>query len=182
MKQFWLLVVVLLAGCVRYVPDYSDQDSGYRLILHQAVAIPAERTRVFIQNGQIAGAGFDSYQVSCNLEVRELLDQVQSIEPGTFVVNRIQQFFEEVASWNPLKLASVGRSGAELDGGPSMIFRGWHLWLHSPSQPHVMRLSCRGVFAEPWEAELPTFEEVRMALGGIATLKKVNEPIKPGRF
>lgn len=182
MRWSWLLPILLLAACVRYVPDYSDQDSGYRLILHQEVVVPPERTRIFIQNGRIVGTGFDSYQVSCNLEVRKLLEQAQRIEPDTFVVNRIQQFFEEVAAWKPVRVASVGLAGADVDGGPSMIFRGWHLWLHSPTQPDVIRLTCRGAFAEPWEAYLPTFDEVQATLGSVATLKTASETIEPGQF
>ncbi len=175
---------LLLAGCVGFLPDYSDEDAGYRLILHQPIIIPPQRTRIFIQEGKITGTGFNSYEVSCNIEVRKLKDEPQRIEPDTFVVNRVQAFFEEVAAsgWKPQTLAGLGLAGAAVDASPSNIFRGWHFWLHSEKQPDVIRLSCRGVFAAPWEAVPPTFEEIAWTLGTIASLKPVAETIQPGKF
>jgi len=179
-----LLVFFGLTGCNGLLPDYSGQDAGYRLVLHQVVIVPPERTRVFIQGGRITGTGFDSYEVSCNLEVRKLVDREQRIKPDTFVVNRIQEFFEEVADagWRPVQLASLELTGAAVDASPSDIYRGWHFWLHSDRQPDVLRLTCRGVFAAPWEAKTPTYREIAAALGELATLKPVTETTPPGRF
>jgi len=181
---FPVLLSLFLAGCVRFLPDYSGEDAGYRLILHQPIVIPPQRTRIFIQEGKIAGTGFNSYEVSCNIEVRKLKEESQRIEPDTFVVNRVQEFFEEVADtgWRPETLAGLGLAGADVDSSPSDIFRGWHFWLHSEKQPDLIRLTCRGVFAEPWEAVPPTFEEIAWTLGNIASLKPVAETLQPGRF
>lgn len=180
----FLPVFLLLAGCVSFLPDYSNEDSGYRLVLHEPIVVPPQKARVYIQGGRIIGTGFDSYEVSCNIEVRKLSEEPQRIEPDTFVVNRIQQFFEEVAAldWQPVQLASVGLVGADVDGGLSYIFRGWHFWLSSPTQPQMFRMTCRGVFAPPWEAYLPTLEEIAWTLGKVATLKPVSETIEPGKF
>ena len=162
------------------LPDYKDRDAGYRLVLHRVVEVPPQRARVFIQGGKLLGSGFDSYEVSCNLEVRHLSDQVQRIEPDTFVVNVVQAFFEEVASCSGWKAQML--AGAAVDASPSNIFRGWHFWLHSPRQPDVIRLTCRGVFAEPWEAVPPSFDEIAQALGDIATLELVGRDLQPGAF
>jgi hypothetical protein len=182
----WLLVlsVLWLAACSALAPRYAGEDTGYRLILHQALTVPAEKTRVFLQGGKVlSGYGFDSYAVSCNLEVRKLEDHPRRIEPDTFVVYRIQQFFEEVAmgNWKATRVAGLGLAGAAVDAGPSDIFRGYHFWLHSDRQPDVMRLTCRGVFAAPWEAYPPTYQEIVETLGKVASLKPVNETIEPGR-
>ncbi|RTZ73354.1 MAG: hypothetical protein DSZ00_03040 [Gammaproteobacteria bacterium] len=185
MKQWLLLLSLgLMGGCVSFLPDYSDRDAGYRLILHQPIVIPPQRTRIFIQGGRIVGTGFDSYEVSCNIEVRKLKDEPQRIEPDTFVVNLVQDFFEEVAAigWKAQTVAGLGLAGADVDGSPSMIYRGYHFWLHSPTQPDVIRLTCRGVFADPWEAYPPTYEEIEATLGRVASLKPVTETIQPGRF
>ncbi len=183
MKRILLLLLLsLLGGCL--LPDYRDEDSGYRLVLHRPVTVPPERARVFIQEGRVTGTGFDSYRVSCNLEVRRLSERPQVIEPDTFVVNRVQAFFEEVARnrWSPRRLAGLGLAGGEVDSGLSDIFRGWHFWLHSPRQPDVIRLTCRGVFAAPWEAVPPTLEEIAEALGAVATLKRGAGALLPGRY
>jgi len=181
----WLLLPLwLLGACQSLGPDYNGEESGYRLTLHQTVRIPPGKARIYIQNGRVVGTGFDSYQASCSLEVRHLGERAQRIEPDTFVVNRIQQFFEEVASsgWAPARLAGLGLAGAAVDGGPSMIYRGWHFWLHSRRQPNVLRLSCRGVFADPWEADPPTFDEIAAALGDVATLAHAGGKLAPGKL
>jgi hypothetical protein len=56
-----------------------------------------------------------------------------------------------------------------------MIYEGYHLWLDSPSQPNVMRLTCRGVIDEPWKARRPSIAEIRASLGTLATLKLAAE-------
>jgi len=181
---FLLLLLPALPGCSGLVPDYSGEDSGYRLILNQQVRVPAERTRVFIQGGRVTGTAFDSYEVSCNLEVRKLADHERRIEPDTFVVTRVQEFFEEVADtgWRPVQLASLELAGAAFDSSPADIFRGWHFWLHSDRQPDVMRLTCRGVFAAPWEARTPDYGEIVATLGEVATLQPLAEAIQPGTW
>ena len=142
------------------------------LELHQPVKIPPGTTRTWIQRGR-AVSGFDRYWPSCNLEVGRLdRDQAQVIEPDRFVVRRSQFLREEVAGrMRPLRVASLRVAGMDDDGGHSMIFEGWHLWLESAEQPDVRRLTCRGAFADPWRAEPPSIEQIRAALGAVATLR-----------
>ncbi len=168
------LALLLTAGCNPLLPDPNGHDTGYRLILEKAVTIPPGHTRVHLQNGRITGTTFDSYQPSCSLEVRDLAEEPQTVAPDTFIVHHIQHFFEEVAAriWHRQQLAGLALAGADVDAGPSDIFEGWHFWLHSERQPRVLRLTCRGIFAEPWEARPPTFEEIATALGPVARLTK----------
>ncbi len=183
LKSILAILLLALAGCTVMVPQYRGEDAGYRFILHQPVTIPADRTRVYIQGGRVS-TGFNSYAVSCSLEVRTLAEEPRTVQPDTFVVYRIQQFFEEVAAahWKPVQLASLRLADAAVDGGPSDIFRGFHFWLHSDQQPDVLRLTCRGVFAAPWEAYPPTYEEIVETLGEVADLKSATETIPPGKF
>ncbi len=176
------ILLLALAGCAAMAPRYQGGDTGYRFILHQPVTIPAGRARVYIQDGKVL-SGFDSYEVSCSLEVRTLARKARTVKPDTFVVYRIQQFFEEVAAarWRPVQLASLKLTSV-FGSGPSDIYRGYHLWLHSDRQPDVLRLTCRGVFAAPWRAYPPTYEEMVETLGKVADLKPATETIPPGRF
>ncbi len=185
MRAAWLLTplaLLLAAGCNPLLPDPKGHDTGYRLILTQPVTIPPDHTRVYFQNGRVTGTTFDSYQPSCSLEVRDLADQPQRVAPDTFIVHHIQHFFEEVAAirWRRQQLAGLALAGADVDASPSDIFEGWHFWLYSERQPRVLRLTCRGIFAEPWEARPPTHEEISAALGAVARLIKPG--LKPGRF
>lgn len=179
----FILSGLLLSACSSWVPDYSDQDSGYRLVLHQPLTVAAGNARVYLQGGKmLPSLGFNQYAVSCNLEIRKLSEQPQTIEADTFVVTRVQHLMEEVASWQPVVLASLTLAGADVDSSPADIFLGYHFWLHSEGQPDVLRMTCRGVFSEPWNAQYPTLGEIAAALGDLATLDTGTAAIPPGRF
>ena len=47
-----------------------------------------------------------------------------------------------------------------------------HFWFTSASQPDVRRMSCFGVYAEPYELYPPTVQEIRQALGSIAEIRQ----------
>lgn len=176
-------VLLWLSSCSSYLPDYSDRDSGYRLVLHKALQVAPGNARVFLQGGrQLPSLAFDQYEPSCSLEVRKLSEQVQTIEPDQFVVNLVQDLIEEVAQWRTLQLASLGLAGAAVDSSPADIFRGYHFWLTSSDQPNVLRMTCRGAFSEPWNAQPPTQVEIAAALGDYATLEGgANLPV-PGSY
>lgn len=177
------VALLLLAGCTSWLPDYSGQDSGWRLVLHKPLTVAGENTRVFLQDGKmLPSLGFNQYRPACNLEVRQRAPRPRRIEPGRFVVNRIQPLREEVASWRPVMLASLSLADAAVDASPADIFLGYHFWLHSDNQPDVLRMTCRGVFAEPWEAEYPTLEEIAVALGDYAELQGRSARLAPGQY
>lgn len=175
--------MLLLGGCAAQVrgdlgSPYYAVPEGSTLELHRPVTIPPGRTRVFLQDGEVS-TGFDSYRTSCALEITELADRPRMVEPDSFRVTRTQRIMlEEVVEAEPLRLAAVGFGFgigfgpflATDDGGAPMVYEGWHLWLESPRQPGVRRLSCRGVFADVAEAEPPSIREIREALGGLASL------------
>ena len=167
-----------LAACAAAVKGdvsspYYAVPVGSTVELHRSVTIPPGRTRVFIQNG-VVSTGFDSYRTSCALEITELdRDDPQIVEPDTFRVRDVQRIsLEEVVEAAPLRLAALGGLlRVADDGGAPMVYEGWHLWLESPRQPGVRRLSCRGEFADVAVAEPPSIREIRDALGDLATLE-----------
>ncbi|WP_456375121.1 hypothetical protein [Thiolapillus sp.] len=182
-RLFFAGLLVALGGCSSWLPDYTAQDSGWRLVLKKPLTVSADNTRVFLQDGQmLPSLGFNQYKPACNLEVRQLSSQVRTIEPDTFVINRIQPLREEVASWRPVQLVSLRLANAAVDTSPADIFLGYHFWLHSDKQPDVLRMTCRGVFAEPWEAEYPTLEEIAFVLGAYADLQPGSARLMPGQY
>jgi hypothetical protein len=71
----------------------------------------------------------------------------------------------------PVRVASLQFAGFDGDSdGVSASFMGYHFWLNSPRQPHVMRMTCHGVYAEPGDLRPPTLQEIRDTLGDIAHL------------
>ncbi len=82
----------LLMGCQSLLAGKYDVNSRYysihansRLVLHQAVDIPAGRAHVVFQHGRIV-AGANQYAVNCEYEVRNL--GPAQINPDSFIIYR----------------------------------------------------------------------------------------------
>jgi hypothetical protein len=140
------------------------------------VRIPQDRARVFFVNGRVRNAGA-SYQPTCALEVRRISrDGTQTVAAGSIRITRIQNYWTEVVDTRDpdsrvLRLAEHGGSAGD---GYSMIQTGYHLWLDDSADPNLMRLTCLGMLADPAESFPPTLEEIRHALGAIASLEVVS--------
>lgn len=173
---FLLLAAVSLSGCLsgnevreEYGKNQFIDLQGGQLELKTAIQVPAERARVFLQNGEVGG-GVDDYQPQCNFEIHSVLHQGVTIAPDVFEIARVQQVLAPVVLAQPIRVADG------MDGdGPSALFAGYHLWLNSPLQPEVMRLTCYGTFAEPGpDLQPPTVKEIRKVLGSLAELRYPN--------
>ena len=179
-----LAAAIALSGCQTLIQEsengaWIDIAPGSTLTLNQPIQVAQDRARVFFVNGRARNSGAN-YRTSCALEVRRISrDGPQTIRAGTTRIKRIQNYWTEVVDIrNPdapaFRLASVGGDGG--DGGYSMIQTGFHLWLDDDTQPNLMRLTCLGILGNPAEAYPPTVEEIRAALGQLATLNLVSGP------
>lgn len=150
------------------------------LTINEQISIKPENTRVFIQDG-IVVSQFNHYKHNCNLEVRKRdNDNFQFINPGLYRIHSIRNTMENVVRFTPgetVKLAFQGSQEhipglllAEVDDSPSDIYLGMHFYLEGEDS-NVMRLSCRGALAPPWDAQPPTLAQIRQALGNLATLE-----------
>ena len=174
-----LFLSVLLASCNEAA--LRDPSSPFARVpvdssleIKQPIMIPPGSTRVFIQLGKIS-RGFNRYAANCNIEVNKIdWGQEQSIEPGVYRVSRVQAVTEEVVEAQPFLVASLHgigmlADGGMDDGGSTLIYEGYHLWLDGPD-PNVRRLTCRGSYAEPSRALPPSINQIRQALGDLMTL------------
>ncbi|MGB5835299.1 MAG: hypothetical protein WBG92_25390 [Thiohalocapsa sp.] len=170
--------IAALTGCQTMIQESSngnwiDIAPGSTLTLNQPVRVRRDRARVFFVNGRTSNSAAN-YRTSCALEVRRISrDGPQTIRAGTIRIKRIQNYWAEVVDIRrpdaaTLRFADYGGDG---DGGNQMIQTGFHLWLDDRADPNLMRLTCLGVLADPAEAYPPTVEEIRAALGGLATLE-----------
>jgi hypothetical protein len=173
-----LLVVTALAGCAAS-PDsplaspYFELEPGSVLELHRDLEIPPGMARIFFQRGKVIGkGGMNQYEPSCDIEVRDLSQEIQFIRKGIFFIEREQFGREAVAEAGGLKLAF---SGGLWRGGGFSVFRFRRLWLQSEEQPQVMRMTCRGTWEEIVRAKPPTLPEIRIALGEIFSIKPDKE-------
>lgn len=143
---------------------------GSTLTLNRPVQVPLDQARVFFRDGQVSSAGANQGP-GCGLEVRALSRNApQTIAPQTFQVSRVQLYWAEVAHRvRPgavrLQLAEVGGGG-----GSPMIQEGYHFWLQG-RDTNVMRLTCLGMLDEMWKSRPITLDEIRHALGDLATLR-----------
>jgi hypothetical protein len=167
-------LAALLTACTTNIPKdsaspYYQVAAGSTLQLHRQVEIPPGRTRVFLQHGALTGS-FDHYAPNCNLEVDRLdYSQAQFIAAGDYRIRRVQPSTEEVVHSRRTLLASLDLAGNDGDDGNAMIYQGYHLWLDDPAG-NLLRLSCRGAYADPMDARPPSIDEMRQALGNIASL------------
>lgn len=157
-----------VAGANRFI-----QLEGASVVLKQTLRVPAGKARVFLQDGQVS-SGFDSYRPHCAFEIKSVQHDGFDIEPDTFVISRVQNSLQQVVSAEPVRVAGLRlAAGAGIDGGGSAsYYEGYHFWLSSVAQPDVRRMSCFGVFAQPYDLYPPTVEEIGRALGGIAEIRR----------
>jgi hypothetical protein len=166
-KRLALVAALLLLMACQQAP-VRDENSprsrvsiGSHFILHQVLA----------QEGQVVAKNkLERYQPHCNIEVHSVSSGGSYIEPDTFVVTAVMEDEVEVVrgtAWQ--HYASLFYSGDGMD--TLMLSRFVRHTLQSASQPEVMRLTCHGGFAEPWQVATPSVREIRQALGELVTLK-----------
>ena len=167
----WLLPL-LLSACLPNRPEGPRPGEARALVIHRPLLFPPGSARLFLQAGKvIPRRALDEYSPHCDLEIRALRAPPRTIGPGRFRVIRVQALREEVVQLGELRLARAGLAASDSSTGPADIFRGYHFWLDDPAQRQVMRLTCRGALAEPWQATPPTLAEIRTALGPVAELR-----------
>lgn len=172
-----VVVALALAGC-QQVPvrdessPYSRIPAGSRIVLHKALSVPQGHARVFLQGGEVkAKAKLNRYYPHCNFELRDVSDGTLRIEPDTFFVTRVTEGEEMVVR----RQGPLRRVGFRSDrDSASMISRFVRYRLGSESQPRLMRLTCHGGFADPYEAQYPGISDIRKALGERVSIRLAN--------
>jgi hypothetical protein len=170
-RVLWVSLLALLGGCAHH--DLGDELSpfytppaGSRLLLQQAVTIPAEMTGVFIQGGRaVSNREVDQYYPHCRLEVRERRETAQIVEPDEFLIRRVRRDIEVVTNTGtePLRRVSHG-------GGPSFFIYRTLLDLKSERQPQVRVLICQH-WGDPALDTHLSIRDIRQALGTLMVLQ-----------
>lgn len=170
-----LLLVLLSTGCSQLETMRPDDplaflSAGSELQLNQDLQIPAGETRIFFQQGNAIVKGqLDYYQPSCDLEVWKLEQKERTVFRDLFVIGKFTSGIEAVVMLDNIKLAGNQlHSRFFKDDGPS-VHRFVRVELHSAAQPDVMRLTCRGAWADYYDARYPNAMEIKLALGNVMT-------------
>jgi hypothetical protein len=170
-----LFLAGLLGGCA-HAPPGPGSKRITSLVLDQPVAVPEGRARVFLQDGELVRR-FNEFRPHCALEIRHLSGPPRTIPAGTYPVTRVQRDVVDVVFTGPERDVAAAGLGLHLfagrgdDGSPSDIFEGYHFWLADAADVGLMRMTCFGVRAAPWEVEPPSIADVNRALGDYGRLE-----------
>lgn len=176
---FLVFCQLLVSGCGPMTIKDAEKQSyipiqGWTLELHQDINIPPHRTRMFFQGGRLL-YGINEREPHCQLRVRDISEQSQSVHADTFAIDGVYGTLDQIVSHERIYLASVG--GTVIAGGgngngngesPQMYL--YFMALNSETQPNVTYLVCGGALEDPPLAEYPTLQEIHAALGDYATL------------
>jgi len=183
-----LAALVLLAGC--QVPQVRDEASpnflppkGSLVILHDAIQIPPESARVFLQRGQFHGYhGIDLYYPWCAFEVNDVSESTQVLQANTFEIYRVYVRTEQVVDNTKTQLAGLafGPNKAwhlvmDGSGGPTTVTRVVVMWVNAQNQSDIRKLTCGGSEENVALARTPSVAQIRAAFGDVATLELPRE-------
>ena len=176
--------LVFLLGCqTAKIGDpsspYYPPPRGSAVILNSDLEIPPETARIFLQRGKIYGYhGFDRYFPWCYFELETVKNTAQILSVDTFEVYKVVSRTERVVENGPIHLAGVRiQFGTDLllskggSDGPSTETAVVQMWLRSEKQAQIRKLVCGGAEENPAIVKAPSIEQIRTALGEIATLQ-----------
>jgi len=168
-----LLLALPLTGCSQLGTLSSDDPlaflaAGSELQLNQDLKIPAGATRIFFQQGKAITKGqLNYYQPSCDLEVWKLEQKERTVFKDLFVVGKFSSGIEQIVMLDNRQLAGNLLHSRFFKSDSPSVHRFVRVDLHSAAQPDVMRLTCRGAWADYYEARYPNAVEIKLALGNI---------------
>ncbi len=164
--------IVLLHGCASTTP-YNTATSvtmprvGTMIKLNQELAARGG-VRIFLQNGyQKRFSEVAKLEPYCQFYVNRSSDELNqslTIEPDTFIVQRVYRRKESVST-EALQVASEGES--DMDHGSSQRTMSTFMELISDNQPEVTRLICSR-WADPNSIYHVSIDEIVQSLGDVA--------------
>jgi len=163
-----LMVLLMLTACKAPLIQQKEHGKHFPIADHawieiqQKISVEPENARAYFQGGEwIKPSVLNLYQVNCEIEVRDVLETRQWIAPGKFKIIRTAQDQSPIV-FMPGQTTILANFR---DNSPTDIKRFWKFTLESKQQPNVMHLICRGVQDTPYDAKLPTSEEMQAAVG-----------------
>lgn len=169
MKRSMLVVVFLVLGACQSAPTTFDESSthyppppGSRFTLKQALTIQANSAHVDLQGGQAVGLSqLNQYHPYCRLDVQDVRDTPQSVQPDEFLVKRVYRQTTDVVAQRS-GLVRVRRVSD--DGGPTFMIYRTVFELKSARQPQVRQLTCEH-WDRPALGDHLSLRQIRTALG-----------------
>ena len=167
-----ILFIITLSGCqstalIESEGYYVEVAAKSSIEITRVIEVAPNSARAFLQNGKVISmAQLNLYDINCEIEINTVSESRQIIEPGIFNVLAMAQEESPIVMSKPIMVASL--TYAWTSDSPVDIKRYYHFRLSaqdSQSNSQVRALICRGAQDEPYNARLPTFEEMRLASG-----------------
>ena len=172
-----MLAVLCLSACqsglqVRGGGDgHFEQLSATAFVLHRDLRIPPRQAHAVFQTAA-REPGTGEFAPHCELEVRQVLEEAQTVHAGVFEITNIRGFTRYVnRPGKGIRLAALDGFRLASDTSSEWIMLAYHFTLHSNEQPDVMHLICGGAYNYPYYARYPDLEDMRLALGDAGSLE-----------
>jgi hypothetical protein len=170
---FFLIGITLSAcsaGPYPVTSHYYRIPSGSKLILKQALTIPPNAARVYIQYGKVVTPNEkDNWHAHCWFLSWNVFEHAQVIKPDTFIITHSQQLEDIVMRHTKLQYALLGNRGGN-SGVPTALIYTTEMRIHSDSQSAIRRFACSH-WENPNYATHLTVKQMQQALGQIVKIE-----------
>ncbi|MCW8928928.1 MAG: hypothetical protein OQL19_01670 [Gammaproteobacteria bacterium] len=181
MKKFFyniniLFCIAILSACqstlIQSENNYFEISNQASIEITQVLEVAPNSARVFFQNGEVISHGqLNLYDINCEIEINTVSDSRQIIEPGVFDIISVAQnqspIVKQELKKQQILVASLNYVWNS-SNSPVDIKRYYHFKLSAQdprSNSEVRAMTCRGAQDTPFNAKLPTYEEMRKAGG-----------------
>ncbi len=155
---------------------YIEVSSQASIEITESIEVGPNSARAFLQNGELIYSGqLNLYDVNCEIEINTVSEKRQTIEAGVFDIRSISQDQSPIVKQQGVKkeimVASLGTEWQEVawdSNSPVDIKRFYRFKLtarDSSSKSEVRSVTCRGAQDTPFNARLPSSEEMKNAGG-----------------
>ncbi len=179
MKKILLLALPFLSACqptlIQEKNSFIEISSQATIEIMQNIEVAPNSARAFLQNGELINQGqLNLYDINCEIEINTVSEMRQLIEAGLFNIISVKQDESPIVKNSfpdkQIKLASLNY--AWTSDSPVDIKRYYHFRLSANSdskksnnETEVRAIICRGVQDTPYDAKLPSYEEMKAAGG-----------------
>ena len=172
------VTAIALTSSVTFYTSSTQVPEGSSVAINQPLTIESGNSKVYMQRGQAMSRIEHPYEPYCYFATKRPKAEMKitaTLQPTAFTVVKEYRRRDQTASlpYDVATSVSIGvsiGSGtwlARAEGGPQNL--NYYMKLSNDSQSPVTALVC-GVYAQPDERGIPTIDEIRTAVGSLATI------------
>ena len=184
-KIFGFLLVILPATALAFSNSTTfftskvEVPKGSSVQINQPLTIKSGNSKVYMQRGQSLSRIEHTYEPYCYFATKRPKSEMKTtatLRPAIFTVTKEYRLRDQTAS---LPYLSAGLTNIGTDTGSSFWLAGadaggplnlnYYMKLSNDSQSPVTALVC-GIYAQPDERGVPTLDEIKTAVGSLATI------------